>query len=220
MPSSSSMSSMRWDRSRRAAVVRRLRREGADPQSAPGRARRLRPERRRVILLAATNRPEVLDPALLRAGRFDRQVLVDRPDKIRRVAILKVHAPKIHTSKDVDLDSVAGLTTGFTGADLANLINEAAIAATRRSAEEVTFANRPSSAIERIVAGIEKKSRVLSMGERRWSRLLSEMNWPRPRCGQLTRRRSRAEGVHRPARNRRSLRFTMFSVRRGRTGSC
>ena len=83
-----------------------------------------------VILLAATNRPEILDPALLRAGRFDRQVLVDRPDKSGRLAILKVHVRKIRIGKDVDLDKVAGLTTGFTGADLANLINEAAIAAT------------------------------------------------------------------------------------------
>ncbi|MBC9881341.1 ATP-dependent zinc metalloprotease FtsH [Bradyrhizobium sp. INPA01-394B] len=119
-----------------------------------------------VILLAATNRPEILDPALLRAGRFDRQVLVDRPDKNGRVAILKVHVHKIHTGEDVDLEKVAGLTTGFTGADLANLVNEAAIAATRRKAEEVSFADF-MTAIERIVAGIEKKSRVLAPNERR-----------------------------------------------------
>ncbi|MDN5002171.1 ATP-dependent zinc metalloprotease FtsH [Bradyrhizobium sp. WYCCWR 12677] len=119
-----------------------------------------------VILLAATNRPEILDPALLRAGRFDRQVLVDRPDKTGRVAILKVHVRKIHMGEDVDLDKVAGLTTGFTGADLANLINEAAIAATRRNGEQVSFADFVS-AIERIVAGIEKKSRVLGANERR-----------------------------------------------------
>jgi cell division protease FtsH len=119
-----------------------------------------------VILLAATNRPEILDPALLRAGRFDRQVLVDRPDKNGRIAILKVHIRKIEIGKDVDLDKVAGLTTGFTGADLANLINEAAIAATRRSGDEVTFGDF-TVAIERIVAGIEKKSRVLSKEERR-----------------------------------------------------
>ncbi|WP_456705198.1 ATP-dependent zinc metalloprotease FtsH [Bradyrhizobium sp. USDA 4449] len=119
-----------------------------------------------VILLAATNRPEILDPALLRAGRFDRQVLVDRPDKIGRVAILKVHVRKIRMGKDVDLDKVAGLTTGFTGADLANLVNEAAIAATRRSGTEVAFTDFVT-AIERIVAGIEKKSRVLSKDERR-----------------------------------------------------
>ena len=119
-----------------------------------------------VILLAATNRPEILDPALLRAGRFDRQVLVDRPDKSGRVAILKVHVRKIQVGKDVDLDKVAGLTTGFTGADIANLINEAAIAATRRNADEVSFDDF-TVAIERIVAGIEKKSRVLSKEERR-----------------------------------------------------
>jgi cell division protease FtsH len=119
-----------------------------------------------VILLAATNRPEILDPALLRAGRFDRQVLVDRPDKGGRVAILKVHVRKIRIGKDVDLDKVAALTTGFTGADLANLINEAAIAATRRNGDEVSFDDF-TVAIERIVAGIEKKSRVLSKEERR-----------------------------------------------------
>jgi cell division protease FtsH len=118
-----------------------------------------------VILLAATNRPEVLDPALLRAGRFDRQVLVDRPDKAGRAAILKVHARKIELAGDVDLDKIAGLTTGFTGADLANLINEAAIAATRRNAQNVSFDDF-TTAIERIVAGIEKKSRVLSREER------------------------------------------------------
>jgi cell division protease FtsH len=119
-----------------------------------------------VILLAATNRPEILDPALLRAGRFDRQVLVDRPDKSGRVAILRVHIRKIRVAGNVDLDKVAALTTGFTGADLANLINEAAIAATRRNAEEVSFDDF-TVAIERIVAGIEKKSRVLSKEERR-----------------------------------------------------
>ena len=119
-----------------------------------------------VILLAATNRPEILDPALLRAGRFDRQVLVDRPDKNGRIAILKVHIRKIKVGKDVDLDQIAGLTAGFTGADLANLINEAAIAATRRRAEEVSSADF-TTAIERMVAGIEKKSRVLGKEERR-----------------------------------------------------
>jgi len=119
-----------------------------------------------IILLAATNRPEILDAALLRAGRFDRQVLVDRPDKPGRLAILKVHIQKIKIGSDVELDKVAGLTAGFTGADLANLINEAAIAATRRNAEEVAL-NDFTTAIERIVAGIEKKSRVLSREERR-----------------------------------------------------
>ncbi|MGJ5022550.1 ATP-dependent zinc metalloprotease FtsH [Bradyrhizobium oligotrophicum] len=119
-----------------------------------------------VILLAATNRPEILDPALMRAGRFDRQVLVDRPDRGGRLAILKVHVRKITVADSVDLDKVAALTAGFTGADLANLINEAAIAATRRKGHEVTFDDF-TMAIERIVAGIEKKSRVLSPAERR-----------------------------------------------------
>jgi cell division protease FtsH len=119
-----------------------------------------------VILLGATNRPEVLDPALLRPGRFDRQVLVDRPDRSGRLEILKVHVAKIRLASGVDLDQIAGLTTGFTGADLANLVNEAAIVATRRSAEAVTLADF-TAAIERIVAGLEKKSRVLGQEERR-----------------------------------------------------
>ena len=119
-----------------------------------------------VILLAATNRPEILDPALLRAGRFDRQVLVDRPDLKGRLAILAVHVRKITLDPAIELAKIAGLTTGFTGADLSNLVNEAAIAATRRKAEHVEFADF-TAAIERIVAGIEKKSRILSPAERR-----------------------------------------------------
>ena len=119
-----------------------------------------------VILLAATNRPEILDPALLRAGRFDRQVLVDRPERSGRLAILKVHIGAVKLEKDVDLDVIAGLTTGFTGADIANLVNEAAIVATRRNADAVSLDDF-TVAIERIVAGLEKKSRVLSDKERR-----------------------------------------------------
>ncbi len=119
-----------------------------------------------VILLAATNRPEILDPALLRAGRFDRQVLVDRPDLSGRRAILQVHAQKIVLAPGVDLGQVAALTTGFTGADLANLVNEAALLATRRQAAAVSLADF-TAAVERIVAGLEKKSRVLSPAERR-----------------------------------------------------
>jgi len=118
-----------------------------------------------LVLLAATNRPEILDPALLRAGRFDRQVLVDRPDKAGRVQILKVHVKKIQLAPTVDLDQVAALTTGFSGADLANLCNEAALAATRRSAAQVTLEDF-TVAIERIVAGLEKKNRVLNPRER------------------------------------------------------
>ena len=119
-----------------------------------------------VILLAATNRPEILDPALLRAGRFDRQVLVDRPDRKGRLEILKVHVRKVHLAPNIDLDAVAGLTTGFTGADIANLVNEAAIVATRRNGTAVGL-NDFTEAIERIVAGLEKKSRVLNADERR-----------------------------------------------------
>ncbi|MGH8740403.1 MAG: ATP-dependent metallopeptidase FtsH/Yme1/Tma family protein, partial [Burkholderiales bacterium] len=119
-----------------------------------------------LVLLAATNRPEILDPALLRAGRFDRQVLVDRPDTPGRVQILQVHAKKIRLALDVDLEQVAALTPGFTGADLANLVNEAALLATRRSADSVTLEDF-NQAIERLVAGLEKKNRLLNPNERR-----------------------------------------------------
>ena len=119
-----------------------------------------------VILLAATNRPEVLDPALLRPGRFDRQVLVDRPDRIGRREILKVHVAKVQLAPNVDLDQIAALTPGFTGADLANLVNEAAIVATRRKGDAVTLDDF-TVAIERIIAGLEKKSHVLGPEERR-----------------------------------------------------
>jgi len=118
-----------------------------------------------LVLLAATNRPEILDPALLRAGRFDRQVLVDRPDKAGRVQILQVHVRKIRLAGGVDLQQVAALTTGFSGADLANLCNEAALAATRRGATEVTLADF-TVAVERIVAGLEKRNRVMNPRER------------------------------------------------------
>ncbi|WP_417417694.1 ATP-dependent zinc metalloprotease FtsH [Hoeflea sp.] len=118
-----------------------------------------------IVLLAATNRPEVLDAALLRAGRFDRQIVVDRPERKGRAAILKVHVKGVNLSDDVDLDQVAAITTGFTGADLANLVNEAAIVATRRDGEKVTMADF-TAAVERIVAGVERKSRVLGDAER------------------------------------------------------
>ena len=118
-----------------------------------------------VIILAATNRPEILDPALLRAGRFDRQVLVDRPDKIGREQILQVHIRKIHTGKSVDLKVIASLTTGFTGADLANLVNEAALLATRRKADKVEAADF-TNAIERIITGLEKRNRLINPHEK------------------------------------------------------
>src|SRR5216684_721729 len=119
-----------------------------------------------LVLIAATNRPEILDPALLRAGRFDRVVLVDRPERKGRVQILQVHARKIRLAPDVDLEKVAALTPGFSGADLANLINEAALLATRRGADAVTLEDF-NQAIERMVAGLEKKNRVLNETERR-----------------------------------------------------
>ena len=118
-----------------------------------------------IVLLAATNRPEILDPALTRAGRFDRQVVMDRPDRIGRAAILKVHMKKVKLAGDVDPDEVAGITPGFTGADLANLVNEAAIVATRRNAESVAMDDF-TAAVERIVAGSERKTRLLQPSER------------------------------------------------------
>ncbi|MCC6720332.1 MAG: ATP-dependent zinc metalloprotease FtsH [Acetobacteraceae bacterium] len=118
-----------------------------------------------VVLLAATNRPEILDPALLRAGRFDRQVLVDRPDKMGRAQILAVHLKKIKLDPDVKPEQVAALTPGFTGADLANLVNEAALLATRRDAMAVAMTDF-NNAIERIVAGLEKRNRLINARER------------------------------------------------------
>ena len=119
-----------------------------------------------VVLLAATNRPEILDPALLRAGRFDRQVLVDRPDKVGRQQILAVHIKKIKLDIDIKPEQIAALTPGFTGADLANLVNEAALLATRRNATSVGMTDF-NNAIERIVAGLEKRNRLLNPEERR-----------------------------------------------------
>lgn len=114
-----------------------------------------------VIIIAATNRPEVLDPALRRPGRFDRQVVVDRPDKIGREAILNVHARNVKLADDVDLAIIAGRTPGFAGADLANLVNEAALLAARQNRDAVLMADF-NEAIERVVAGLEKRSRVLN----------------------------------------------------------
>ncbi|MBA4727473.1 MAG: ATP-dependent metallopeptidase FtsH/Yme1/Tma family protein [Pseudomonas sp.] len=118
-----------------------------------------------LVLLAATNRPEILDPALLRAGRFDRQVLVDRPDKVGRVQILNVHLKKSRLGTDVDPQAIAALTPGFTGADLANLVNEATLLATRRNADAVAMEDF-TAAIERIIAGLEKRNRLLNPRER------------------------------------------------------
>ena len=119
-----------------------------------------------VIVLAATNRPESLDAALLRPGRFDRQVLVDRPDLLGRLAILEIHAQKVKLGTDVDLRAIATRTPGFAGADLANLVNEAALLAARGRHEAVAQADF-AEAIERVVAGLEKKSRVLNDKEKK-----------------------------------------------------
>ena len=119
-----------------------------------------------VILIAATNRPEILDPALRRPGRFDRQVLVDRPDKKGRIEILQVHSQKVILGENVDLALIAGQTSGFAGADLANLVNEAALMAARNNRQAVLMADF-SEAMERIIAGLEKRSRILTDVERR-----------------------------------------------------
>ena len=126
--------------------------DGFDPQTG-------------IVLIAATNRPEILDPALLRAGRLDRQVLVDRPDKVGRIAILGIHLKHVRVADSVDPEQIAALTTGFSGADLANLVNEAALQATKRNAEKVTMTDF-TAAFERIVAGLEKKNRLLIPRER------------------------------------------------------
>ncbi len=118
-----------------------------------------------VILLAATNRPEILDPALLRPGRFDRNILVDRPDKKGREEILKVHLKNIKVEKDLDVEVVAGMTAGMVGADLANLVNEAALLAVRRNKKKVGMPEF-EEAVERIVAGLEKKNRLINPRER------------------------------------------------------
>lgn len=119
-----------------------------------------------IVIIAATNRPEVLDPALLRAGRFDRQILVDKPDRLGREKILKIHLKDVKVGKDVNISALASITVGFSGADLANLANEAALIATRRDAEEVTSSDF-TQAVERVVGGLERKNRLLSADEKK-----------------------------------------------------
>jgi cell division protease FtsH len=118
-----------------------------------------------VIIMAATNRPEILDPALLRPGRFDRHVAIDKPDIKGRVAILEVHAREVKLGSDVDLKIIAAMTPGFVGADLANLINEAALIAARRNKEEVTMADFQEAA-DRIIGGLEKRNRAMNPKEK------------------------------------------------------
>jgi cell division protease FtsH len=119
-----------------------------------------------VIIMAATNRPEILDPALLRAGRFDRQVALGNPDLIGRVQILRIHTRAITLAADFDLERAARLTPGFSGADLANVVNEAALLAARRNADAVTLSDF-EAAMERIIAGLEHRTRVMNEQERR-----------------------------------------------------
>jgi cell division protease FtsH len=118
-----------------------------------------------VIIMAATNRPEILDPALLRPGRFDRHILVDRPDIVGREEILKVHTPGVKLAKEMDLKIIAARTPGFVGADLANIVNEAALLAARKNKDQVEIDDF-EEAIDRVVAGLEKKRRVMSKKEK------------------------------------------------------
>jgi cell division protease FtsH len=119
-----------------------------------------------VILLAATNRPEILDPALLRPGRFDRQVLVDRPDRRGREAILRVHLKKIKYDENLDIEKLANMTPGMVGADLANIVNEAALLTVRRDKEQASMSEF-QEAVERVIAGLEKKNRVINPKEKK-----------------------------------------------------
>jgi cell division protease FtsH len=119
-----------------------------------------------IILIAATNRPDILDPALLRPGRFDRQIVVDRPDRVGRKKILEVHTRGKPLAREIDIDALAGQTPGFTGADLANLVNEAALLAARSGKREITQLELEEG-IMRVIAGPEKKTRVMSENERR-----------------------------------------------------
>jgi cell division protease FtsH len=118
-----------------------------------------------VILMAATNRPEILDPALLRPGRFDRQVLVDRPDKIGRADILRIYLDRVETGSGIDAEKIAAMTAGMVGADLANLVNEAALLAVRRDKDRIDMAE-VEEAVERVVAGLEKKNRLINAQEK------------------------------------------------------
>ena len=119
-----------------------------------------------IVIMAATNRPEVLDPALLRSGRFDRQVLIDRPDVNGRLAILKIHAKKVKLADDVNLEVIAQKTAGFSGADLANAVNEAALLAVRNGRKQVTDVDL-DEAVDRIIGGLEKKNRVINPTEKK-----------------------------------------------------
>ena len=150
-----------------------------------------------VIVMAATNRPETLDPALLRPGRFDRHVLVDRPDVAGREEILEVHLQNIKVDADVDVKALAAITSGFVGADLANIVNEAALLAARKGNKVVTMADF-NEAVERSSAGLEKKSRIMQRGGEAPRRL--PRSGPRPRRLLAAEHRPGAQGLDHPAR--------------------
>ena len=155
-----------------------------------------------IIIMAATNRPDILDPALLRPGRFDRQIIVDRPDREGRKAILAVHAKGKPLAPGVELDALAAQTAGFTGADLANLVNEAALLAARRH-KRVIEMDELDEAVLRVIAGPEKKSRVLSDDEK----LITAYHetGSRPGGALPAQRRSGAQGLHHQPRSRAGL---------------
>ena len=159
-----------------------------------------------LVIIGATNRSEVLDPALLRPGRFDRQVLVDRPDRKGRAQVLDIYLHKITLAPGIDADAIAQLTPGFTGADLANLVNEAALLATRRDADAVVLADF-EAAIERLVAGLEKRSRLLNRHEREIV-AHHEMGHAIARDGHAGRGPG-AQDLHHSPRHRRALGYTM-----------
>jgi len=157
-----------------------------------------------VILMAATNRPEILDPALLRPGRFDRHILVDRPDKKGREEIVNVHLKKVTIAKDLDIEKIASMTPGMVGADLANLVNEAALLAVRRGKKEVTMSEF-EEAVERVMAGLEKKNRLIKPEERKsWP----TTNWTCPGGSLFARHRPGPEDFHHP-RGIAALGYTM-----------
>jgi SpoVK/Ycf46/Vps4 family AAA+-type ATPase len=154
------------------------------------------------VLIGATNRPEVLDPALLRAGRFDRQVLVDRPDKAGRAAILRLHVRRVTLAPDVDIEQLAELTPGFTGADLANMVNEAALAgdAARRRRGRAGGLHGRLRAHRRRAREAQPRAEP-AMSARWWPITRWAMRWSR--CA-AARRRPGAQGVDHPARHRRA----------------
>ena len=152
-----------------------------------------------VIVIAATNRPETLDPALLRPGRFDRHVLVDRPDVAGRGHILSVHVKNVKLDEDVDLRRIASITSGFVGADLSNLVNEAALLAARNERPSVGM-DEFNDAVERVTAGLEKKNRVMNEDEK--IRVAYHESCARTRCRRSAQYRSGAQSEHHPPRPR------------------